>query len=75
MSARNERFTFLVNSDERDMIAVLARRWERSQGDVLRILLRDAIRQLDAQMVDPSTMKTHIWPLEKSRNVEFSHER
>lgn len=46
---RYERFTFLCNEDERQMIEVLAGRFQRSQSDTLRFLIRLAISEFDNQ--------------------------
>ncbi len=45
---RYDTFTFKVNRDERRMIEGLAARLERSQSDVLRLLVREAARELAA---------------------------
>lgn len=43
---RRDTFTFLVNRRERELIAELAKRLQRSQGDTLRFLVREAHGQL-----------------------------
>jgi hypothetical protein len=40
----NQRFTFLCNEDERDGLTNLAKILHRSQGDTIRLLIRNAIR-------------------------------
>ena len=45
---RLDRFTFLINADERRMIAALAARMNRSQGDAVRTVIRDAVRAMEA---------------------------
>ncbi len=53
--ARQERFTFLINSDERRMIATLAKRLKsESESDAVRFVIREAVQALDAQSVNPS---------------------
>jgi hypothetical protein len=39
---RNIRFTFVSNELERTMLAALARHLQRSQSDVIRLLIREA---------------------------------
>ncbi len=51
---RYERFTFLCNQNERQLIAVLAAHLQRSQSDTVRFVVIEAARQLlpyDAQPV------------------------
>lgn len=43
---RNERFTFLVTREERQLIAALANRLQRSQSDAVRFLVRGAAQEL-----------------------------
>ena len=43
---RYERFTFLVNRDERRVLEALAQRMQRSQSDAVRLLIREAAREL-----------------------------
>ena len=43
---REDRFTFLCNSDERRLITALAKRLQRTQSDVVRWLVREAAREL-----------------------------
>lgn len=47
--ARYERFTFLVNKDERKMIEELASRLQRSQSDAVRVVLRSAHAEIKSQ--------------------------
>lgn len=49
---RDKRFTVLLDSSERELLADLARQGERTQGDVLRHLLRRAARQTDVPLLD-----------------------
>ena len=44
--SRADTFTFRVNRHERQMIAALARRLQRSQSDAIRWLVREAVREL-----------------------------
>lgn len=43
---RYERFTFLVNREERRVLEALAQRLERSQSDAVRLLIREAAREM-----------------------------
>ncbi len=43
---RNERFTFVCNENERRILAALAEYLNRSQSDALRLLIREAAREL-----------------------------
>jgi len=43
---RENRFTFLCNSDERNMLASLAEILQRTQSDVIRLFLREKAREL-----------------------------
>jgi hypothetical protein len=42
---RDDTFTLRVNENERHMIAALSDKLERSQSDVLRLLVREAARE------------------------------
>ncbi len=46
---RYERFTFLCSHKERQMLAALAKRLNRSQSDTIRLLIREADRNLLSQ--------------------------
>jgi hypothetical protein len=46
---RFERFTFLVNKDERRLIASLAEQLQRSQSDAIRFVVINAAKELQAQ--------------------------
>ncbi len=43
---RQDTFTFRVNADERQLIAALADRLQRSQSDAVRLLIREAAHEL-----------------------------
>ena len=43
---RNKRFTFLCNKEERWLIARIAKRLNRSQGDAVRFLINAAAQEL-----------------------------
>lgn len=43
---RDRRFTFVCTQDERRLLAGLSQKLARSQGDVLRLLIREATREL-----------------------------
>jgi hypothetical protein len=47
--ARYDRFTFLCNKKERHILVALAARLQRSQSDTVRLLIREAARELKAQ--------------------------
>lgn len=49
-----QRFAFLVNGDERARIRTLAERLQRSESDAVRLIVREAVRQLDVSVI-PST--------------------
>lgn len=44
--SRIDTFTFRVNADERRILAALANYLNRSQSDALRLLIREAAREL-----------------------------
>jgi hypothetical protein len=46
MSRRNDTFKFRVCYDERQMLAAIAERLQRSQADTIRLLIREAAREL-----------------------------
>ncbi len=48
MAARLDRFTFLCNDEERQIVAALAERLRRSQSDAIRYLIVEAARELEA---------------------------
>jgi uncharacterized protein (DUF1778 family) len=52
--SRDERFTFLVNRDERELISALAEHLQRSQSDAVRFVIVNAIRGL----LDPERIET-----------------
>jgi hypothetical protein len=47
--ARYERFTFLVDKKERELIAALAEHLRRSQSDAVRFVVIEAIKTLQDQ--------------------------
>jgi hypothetical protein len=47
--ARFERFTFLVNKKERELITTLAERLNRSQSDAVRLVVTEAAKSLQNQ--------------------------
>ena len=55
---RNERFTFVCNANERRVLAALADYLNRSQSDALRLLIREAARELKADADAPSARQT-----------------
>ncbi len=44
--ARVDTFTFRVNEDERQMLEQLSVNLQRSQSDAVRLLIREAVKQL-----------------------------
>lgn len=52
--ARNERFTFLIDKDERRMITELAQRLRRTESDAVRFVVIEAAQALEpkAQLAD-----------------------
>ena len=53
--ARYNRFTFLVNKDERRLIATLAERLQRSQSDAVRFVVLEKARELESQKHAPQS--------------------
>jgi hypothetical protein len=51
---RSNNFVFRVNDIERAMIADLAKRLRRSQGDAVRLVIREAVVSLQAQTQSPT---------------------
>ncbi len=49
MAARLERFTFLCNEDERQIVSALAERLQRSQSDAMRLLIREAAQEMESK--------------------------
>ena len=52
---RNKRFTFVCNDDEKGLLVALAEHYHRSQGDFIRLLIRQAACNKDDS---PQTDKT-----------------
>jgi hypothetical protein len=52
---RDCRFTFLISAEERRQLEALAAREERTQSDMLRVLLRRAVRDLDGDSAEQGT--------------------
>jgi hypothetical protein len=51
--ARYQRFTFLVNRDERRMITDLAQRLQRKEADAVRFVVLEAARALETSDTSP----------------------
>lgn len=51
---RYDNFAFRVSDIERAMIADLAKRLRRSQGDAIRLVIREAVLSLQAQTNTPT---------------------
>jgi hypothetical protein len=49
---RGDTFTLRVSEDERQMIAALSAKLQRSGSDVVRLLVREAVRELDSTQHD-----------------------
>ena len=47
--ARRNTFTFRVDQDERKMLAALAWKRQRSQSDVIRLLIREAAKDISSK--------------------------
>lgn len=54
---RDNTFTLRVSDAERRMIAALSDRLQRSGSDVLRLLVRKAVRELDTTQHDRNTKR------------------
>ena len=61
---RFQRFTFLYDKDDRQLISLLAERLQRSQSDAIRFVIRQNIHQtqntnqvdfLDSRLLQPNT--------------------
>jgi hypothetical protein len=66
--ARYQRFTFLCDSDERRILAALARSLQRSQSDSVRWLIRNAAAELKAvKPADPAPAQAEAQPQEAAR--------
>ncbi len=52
--ARYQRFTFLLDKNERAQIVTLAERLRRSQSDAVRFVVLESARQLEAQHNTPT---------------------
>ena len=54
--ARWKLFTIRVNDEERQLIAILAERLQRTQSDAIRLIIREAAKELiknDPQQLSP----------------------
>jgi hypothetical protein len=51
--ARDERFTFLIDRDERQMITALAQRLRRTESDTVRFVVLEAARALECAELLP----------------------
>jgi hypothetical protein len=60
--ARIERFTFLVNSDERLLIERLAKTLQRSQSDAVRFVVNAAAKELARQDSQSAEIKGEPQP-------------
>jgi hypothetical protein len=50
---RHYEFSFRVNHEERQLIAILAERLQSSQSDTIRLLILEAVRELIAAESEP----------------------
>jgi hypothetical protein len=60
--AREDRFTFVVSAEERKLIASLARRLQRSEGDAVRWVVMDFARALESDPAQPVTTSAQPQP-------------
>jgi len=67
---RFERFTFLVNPEERQMIALLAEKLRRSQSDAVRFVVFQSVRQFIA---DEQQRQMHSINRSKPVSQEVPH--
>ena len=66
--ARYSRFTFLCDLDERQAIADLAARLQRSQSDAVRFVVIEAARQLSQAQTDPDPAHIDALPMQAQRS-------
>lgn len=52
MAMKDQRFTFLCSREERALITELARRLERSEGDTMRVALRELSKRMESRRTD-----------------------
>ena len=57
--ARLDTFTFRINQNERHMIEKLAANLQRSRSDSVRLLIREAVTQLNTAVSEPSREVQH----------------
>jgi len=55
---REERFTFRTNKQERQLIALVAKRLERSESDAMRVLVRNVAQELGVRTAATNDRKT-----------------
>lgn len=53
--ARESRFTFICNREERRLLENLSERLARTQSDVVRLLIREAARELAEPLRNPAS--------------------
>ncbi len=53
--ARNERFTFLIDENERRMISALAQRLRRTESDAVRFVVVEAAQALESKAQPDTT--------------------
>lgn len=51
--ARDERFNFICSEEERQLIAAVAKKLERSQSDTIRLLVKGAAAELGVMQGEP----------------------
>lgn len=66
------RFTILCNQDERQMIASLAVRLQRTQSDMMRLLVVNAARELELIDSRITKISASALPKEERTNVNSS---
>ena len=64
--ARYNRFTFLCDDKERQLIAMLAKRLERSQGDAIRYIVRVELQRRGLLPIPEVTKATQALPTQEN---------
>lgn len=68
--ARRESFSFRLHSREREMLARLADQLQRSQGDTVRLLVREATEKLNVtEKNEQSDLAKHETLWKKARTI------
>jgi uncharacterized protein (DUF1778 family) len=67
---RTQTFTFRVSTDERRMIKTLAARWQRTESDTVRLLVRAAAQEWGLSVAAKADMKEGSYPPNGERQPE-----